>query len=380
MGVDAASREVLRREHRHAPMRTATGMRAFHRMPAVCSMRPGAGGGRRRSRGSSARCSARRAVATWQAERRPRRRRAASSTPAVCCEQTAGLPARGSSREAAEAAAAARSIRRRALENYGIDSILAMNLTNQLEKTFGSLPKTLFFEYQTIRELAGYFVGVARRRSCARLFARAGGARSSGAQSVAGRDRAHARARPRAARSACRAAAWPRRASAAEPIAIVGLSGRYPAGARPRGVLAQPARRQGLHHRSPEGALGLARVLQRGPQRRRAPLQQVGRLHRGRRRVRSAVLQHLAARGRDASIRRSACSCSTPGWPIEDAGYTRASLQMPHEQGPGRAGRRVRRRDVRRIPALRRRSQRCKASAWALPAAPPASPTASPTC
>src|SRR5207237_10170256 len=43
------------------------------------------------------------------------------------------------------------------LENYGIDSILAMKLTNQLEKTFGSLSKTLFFEYQTIRELAGYF-------------------------------------------------------------------------------------------------------------------------------------------------------------------------------------------------------------------------------
>src|SRR5579863_3544088 len=45
-----------------------------------------------------------------------------------------------------------------ALENYGIDSILAMKLTNQLEKTFGPLSKTLFFEYQTIAELAGYFI------------------------------------------------------------------------------------------------------------------------------------------------------------------------------------------------------------------------------
>src|SRR2546427_9850697 len=45
-----------------------------------------------------------------------------------------------------------------ALENYGIDSILAMKLTNQLEKTFVSLSKTLFFEYQTIAALAGYFV------------------------------------------------------------------------------------------------------------------------------------------------------------------------------------------------------------------------------
>ena len=47
---------------------------------------------------------------------------------------------------------------RAALENYGIDSVLAMRLTNQLEKTFGSLSKTLFFEYQTIAALAGYFV------------------------------------------------------------------------------------------------------------------------------------------------------------------------------------------------------------------------------
>ncbi|WP_189457527.1 SDR family NAD(P)-dependent oxidoreductase, partial [Aquimarina muelleri] len=44
------------------------------------------------------------------------------------------------------------------LEKYGIDSIMAMSLTDQLEKTFGSLPKTLFFEYQTIRELSEYFI------------------------------------------------------------------------------------------------------------------------------------------------------------------------------------------------------------------------------
>lgn len=45
-----------------------------------------------------------------------------------------------------------------AMENYGIDSIMAMNLTSELEKTFGSLPKTLFFEYQTISELSDYFI------------------------------------------------------------------------------------------------------------------------------------------------------------------------------------------------------------------------------
>ena len=44
------------------------------------------------------------------------------------------------------------------LETYGIDSILAINITNQLEKTFGALSKTLLFEYHTIHELAEYFI------------------------------------------------------------------------------------------------------------------------------------------------------------------------------------------------------------------------------
>ncbi|WP_088833756.1 SDR family NAD(P)-dependent oxidoreductase [Paenibacillus tyrfis] len=44
------------------------------------------------------------------------------------------------------------------LEDYGIDSIMVMQMTNQLEKTFGSLPKTLFFEYQNIEDLTGYFI------------------------------------------------------------------------------------------------------------------------------------------------------------------------------------------------------------------------------
>jgi hypothetical protein len=44
------------------------------------------------------------------------------------------------------------------METYGIDSIMSIKLVNQLEKIFGSLPKTLFFEYQNIRELTGYFM------------------------------------------------------------------------------------------------------------------------------------------------------------------------------------------------------------------------------
>lgn len=44
------------------------------------------------------------------------------------------------------------------LDKYGIDSVMAIQLTNQLEKKFGPLPKTLFFEYQNIQSLTGYFL------------------------------------------------------------------------------------------------------------------------------------------------------------------------------------------------------------------------------
>lgn len=45
-----------------------------------------------------------------------------------------------------------------AFADFGIDSVMVMELTNQLEKSFGSLSKTLFFEYQNIAELCAYFI------------------------------------------------------------------------------------------------------------------------------------------------------------------------------------------------------------------------------
>ncbi|UMR29442.1 SDR family NAD(P)-dependent oxidoreductase [Massilia sp. MB5] len=44
------------------------------------------------------------------------------------------------------------------MESYGIDSVLVMQMTAQLEKIFGPLSKTLFFEYTTLRQLSGHFV------------------------------------------------------------------------------------------------------------------------------------------------------------------------------------------------------------------------------
>lgn len=44
------------------------------------------------------------------------------------------------------------------MENYGIDSVMIINLTKALEADFGQLSKTLFFEYKTIYELADYLM------------------------------------------------------------------------------------------------------------------------------------------------------------------------------------------------------------------------------
>jgi acyl transferase domain-containing protein len=50
------------------------------------------------------------------------------------------------------------------MEAYGIDSILVMELTRALEQVFGSLSKTLLFEYQTLSALTGYFLQQHRAR------------------------------------------------------------------------------------------------------------------------------------------------------------------------------------------------------------------------
>lgn len=41
---------------------------------------------------------------------------------------------------------------------FGVDSFLILQIIRRLEGDFGSLPKTLLFEYFNIAELAGYFV------------------------------------------------------------------------------------------------------------------------------------------------------------------------------------------------------------------------------
>ncbi|WP_458789239.1 SDR family NAD(P)-dependent oxidoreductase [Adonisia turfae] len=119
---------------------------------------------------------------------------------------------------------------------FGIDSIVVMNLTNQLEETFGSLPKTLFFEYDNIGSLARYFVETHR----AKLTSVIRGDRMAKVRTQAATTEpltaltttvptANSMLRTRRHRSAVQDTK-PQEAlsSRALDIAIIGLSGRYP--------------------------------------------------------------------------------------------------------------------------------------------------------
>jgi acyl transferase domain-containing protein/enoyl-CoA hydratase/carnithine racemase/acyl carrier protein len=115
------------------------------------------------------------------------------------------------------------------LEQYGIDSILAMKLTSHLEKTFGPLSKTLFFEYQTIHELTQYFTQ-SHSGQLATLFAASDNGHRLNQKAGETAD-LHALAEPEliandVIRRRRRVVAEGRRE--AESIAIIGLSGRYP--------------------------------------------------------------------------------------------------------------------------------------------------------
>ncbi|HSI50811.1 MAG TPA: SDR family NAD(P)-dependent oxidoreductase, partial [Ideonella sp.] len=115
-----------------------------------------------------------------------------------------------------------------ALEAYGIDSVLVMDLTQKLEKTFGPLPKTLFFEYQTIAALSGYFlqshharlVDLLGEKHALPLPSVAAGPHGAVVPAVRKRLRSGMRLDSRLAlRNA---------GNATGEIAIIGLSGRYP--------------------------------------------------------------------------------------------------------------------------------------------------------
>ncbi|RPK79151.1 Polyketide synthase PksM [Streptomyces sp. ADI98-12] len=102
-----------------------------------------------------------------------------------------------------------------AFEQYGIDSLLIMELTRRLEDHFGSLPKTLFFEYQELRGLAGWFAEHHGGR-LAELTPAPAPAPALAPVVAAAPDAAPSGDRP-----------TPPSADAPEPIAIIGVAARF---------------------------------------------------------------------------------------------------------------------------------------------------------
>src|SRR5699024_5812949 len=112
------------------------------------------------------------------------------------------------------------------LGTYGMDSILATEVTSGLEATFGSLPKTLLFEYHTLTGLGGSPVDRQRSRLAGLLpqdKTRSKNTwRAPDAPTKAGR--AAAESAGDGTRSSVPAHRW----TSALDIAVIGLSGRYP--------------------------------------------------------------------------------------------------------------------------------------------------------
>jgi polyketide synthase PksN len=108
---------------------------------------------------------------------------------------------------------------REPLAGYGIDSVMVMRLNETLSAHFTELSKTLFFEYPTLSALNAYLLRE-RRAECARWcgFETAEGVRTQRCEPV----------HESLVQVARRPAEAHMTSSTDEPIAIIGLSGRYP--------------------------------------------------------------------------------------------------------------------------------------------------------
>ncbi|WDT53170.1 SDR family NAD(P)-dependent oxidoreductase [Streptomyces sp. G7(2002)] len=114
------------------------------------------------------------------------------------------------------------------LETYGIESISIVDLTSRLEDTFGSLPKTLFFEHVDLRGVAGYFVAEHRERLL-ELFAPEAPAPQAPAPEALAPEQPALQA-PAVQKVPAAAPAPAVRPSGPDrhDIAVIGMAGRYP--------------------------------------------------------------------------------------------------------------------------------------------------------
>lgn len=116
---------------------------------------------------------------------------------------------------------------KKSFRDYGFDSVIMIELIAVMEKTFGTLPKTLFFEYPTLDGLAAYFIEN-HVDSCAGIVA------SASVSSAAPKDAAPPALSlmpvtvPTRRAVAYGTNAGSRSQSVDDDIAIIGLAGRYP--------------------------------------------------------------------------------------------------------------------------------------------------------
>ena len=99
-------------------------------------------------------------------------------------------------------------------DTFGIDSVMALQLTAELENVLGTLPKTLFFEFQTIEALAAHLVA-GHAQTLAKLL------------DVAAAEKPAPKPAPVAAAKKVTRFVAPVRKSDND-VAIIAISGRYP--------------------------------------------------------------------------------------------------------------------------------------------------------
>jgi polyketide synthase PksL len=225
MRLDAGLRDRLQRETGLDPLDTAEGLRAFHLGPGLPSDQALvlAGEPQRLRRKLSGQAEAAPAPVPVPVPA------AAGSVadPDAWLEKTQAFLCR---QFAAQLKMPAEAIDVQApLGRYGMDSIMAMGMTSALEKTFGPLSKTLFFEFHTVREIAGYFAR-SHAATLAQLFDAEGGPAHRAAEDAPARPAPSARGRERLPRRAPRRGGFGNTGDRG-PVAIIGLSGRYPGAA-----------------------------------------------------------------------------------------------------------------------------------------------------
>ncbi|MGK8503778.1 thioester reductase domain-containing protein [Nocardia asiatica] len=113
------------------------------------------------------------------------------------------------------------------LQDYGIDSVLISKMNDRLESDFGPLPSTLFFEYQTVRDIAGYLADEHAARVVA--LTTEGNPHSSAArETTAPLPGNTAPVTHAVTLDHARADATPDSADDADDIAVIGMAGKFP--------------------------------------------------------------------------------------------------------------------------------------------------------